>query len=215
MAGGIWGSTDSDHIYKHIRSEIQHEQSLMNVRVNWLIASQAFLFVPLAIGIDPRQSPRSVAHSLFFPFIPYLGMVLCTLALVGIIAAVWRVESWKPKAVYCDDGGEGEHDTFSMVLNPSSQRLSLRGIAPLSGIPLFLLLRLVMATYIVSIAAFTLGYAISAWVLLAINVAAYSSSGWRHWRGSLLRQTGCSGTCARTRARHSLRYRQAPASTRS
>ena len=56
MAGGIWGSTDSDHIYKHIRSEIQHEQSLMNVRVNWLIASQAFLFVPLAIGIDPRQS---------------------------------------------------------------------------------------------------------------------------------------------------------------
>jgi hypothetical protein len=61
---GISRSAESDHIYEQIRSEIQHEQSLMNVRVNWLIASQAFLFVPLAIGIDPRQSPRSVAHSL-------------------------------------------------------------------------------------------------------------------------------------------------------
>jgi hypothetical protein len=68
---GISRSAESDHIYQQIRSEIQHEQSLMNVRVNWLIASQAFLFVPLAIGIDPRQSSRSVAHSLFFPFIPY------------------------------------------------------------------------------------------------------------------------------------------------
>jgi hypothetical protein len=134
---GILRSAESDHIYEQIRSEIQHEQSLMNVRVNWLIASQAFLFVPLAIGIDPRQSPRSVAHSLFFPFIPYLGMALCALALVGIIAAVWRVESWKRKAVYGDYGGEGEHDTFSMI-QPKQPAIVIMGYCSSVGIPLVL-----------------------------------------------------------------------------
>ena len=94
----------------------------MNARVNWLIASQAFLFVPLAISLDPRQPPRSIAHSLLFPLIPYLGLFLCLLALIGIVAAIWRVENWRRK-VARGGYGTGASTIRSRSFNPSSRRL--------------------------------------------------------------------------------------------
>jgi hypothetical protein len=137
MANEIRRKAESDQIYRHIRSEIQYEHSLMNARVNWLIASQAFLFVPLAIGIDPRQPPRSIAHSLLFPFIPYLGLVLCLLALIGIVAAVWRVENWRRKMARGGYGGDGEHDTFS-IIQSSQPGVVIMGYCSAVGIPLVL-----------------------------------------------------------------------------
>lgn len=137
MANEIRRKAESDQIYRHIRSEIQYEHSLMNARVNWLIASQAFLFVPLAIGIDPRQPPRSIAHSLLFPFIPYLGLVLCLLALIGIVAAVWRVENWRRKMARGGYGGDGEHDTFS-IIQSSQPAVVIMGYCSAVGIPLVL-----------------------------------------------------------------------------
>lgn len=137
MANGIRRKAETDQIYRHIRSEIQYEYSLMNARVNWLIASQAFLFVPLAIGVDPRQPPRSIAHSLLFPFIPYLGLALCVLALIGIVAAVWRVENWRRKMARGGYGGDGEHDTFS-IIQPNQPVVVILGYCSAVGIPLVL-----------------------------------------------------------------------------
>lgn len=92
-------------------------------------------------GVVNISTPiRPQAGQLFhadLQFIPYLGMVLCALALVGIIAAVWRVESWKRKAVYGDYGGEGEHDTFSMV-QPKQPAIVIMGYCSSVGIPLVL-----------------------------------------------------------------------------
>ncbi|MDH3282609.1 MAG: hypothetical protein OEQ18_15990 [Gammaproteobacteria bacterium] len=79
-------SPNNDAVYRYIRSEIQFEINLINARVNWLIASQAFLFVSLAAGAQGS----SAASSMFFPFVPHLGIVLCVFVLVAISAAVWR-----------------------------------------------------------------------------------------------------------------------------
>jgi hypothetical protein len=54
--------------------------------VNWLIASEAFLFVPLAI----RSQGSSITPSALFPLIPCLGLLLCALVSISVLAAVWR-----------------------------------------------------------------------------------------------------------------------------
>jgi hypothetical protein len=83
----------NDDIYRQIRSEIQFEINIMNARVNWLIASQAFLFVPLAIGAQGS----SITQSALFPLIPYLGLLLCALVSISVFAAVWRSMQWTAK----------------------------------------------------------------------------------------------------------------------
>lgn len=36
---------------RDIRDEVHHEHALLGQRVLWLVTSQSFLFVPLAVGI--------------------------------------------------------------------------------------------------------------------------------------------------------------------
>jgi hypothetical protein len=52
-------TAENDAVYRQIRSEIQFEINMMHARVNWLIASQAFLFVPLTIGAQGLRSPAA------------------------------------------------------------------------------------------------------------------------------------------------------------
>ncbi|MDU8913415.1 hypothetical protein [Aestuariicoccus sp. MJ-SS9] len=123
----------NDDVYRYIRSEIQFELSLINARVNWLIASQAFLFTPLIVGLRGN----SLEDALFYPVIPLLGIVLCALVTVAILAAVWRSAQWRAKARKGDYSGLDAHDVFSIVL-PHTPQIPFMGLIGSLGVPLVL-----------------------------------------------------------------------------
>jgi hypothetical protein len=104
-------TAENDAIYRHIRSKIQFEINMMHARVNWLIASQAFLLVPLTIGAQGS----SITQSLPFPLVPYLGLLLCVLVSIAVFAAAWRSVQWRAKGENGAYAGDGEHGAFSIV----------------------------------------------------------------------------------------------------
>lgn len=126
-------SPSNDEVYRYIRSEIQFELSLINARVNWLIASQAFLFTPLIVGLQGN----SLSDALFYPVIPVLGIALCALVTVAILAAVWRSRQWRAKAKQGDYSGLEAHRDFSIVL-PHTPQIPMMGLVGSLGVPLVL-----------------------------------------------------------------------------
>ena len=123
----------NDDIYRYIRSEIQFELSLINARVNWLIASQAFLFTPLIVGL----SGDSLADALFYPVIPLLGIALCALVTIAILAAVWRSRQWRAKARQGSYSGLGAQGEFSIVV-PNTPQIPRMGLIGSLGVPVVL-----------------------------------------------------------------------------
>ena len=123
----------NDEVYRYIRSEIQFELNLINARVNWLIASQAFLFVPLVVGIQGK----TLTSSLFFPFIPHLGILLCVLVFIAVLAAVWRSLQWRVKYSQGAYSGIDEHGVFSIVV-PHTPLIPLMGMVGALAIPIVL-----------------------------------------------------------------------------
>lgn len=131
----IESTTENDATYSAIRAEIQFELNLVNARVNWLVASQAFLFVPLTVST--RGS--ALSESLFYPLIPLLGIALCLLVLLAISAAVWRTLQWRKKADQGAYSGAAEATRFSIV-PPQTPAIPALGLAGSLGVPLILAL---------------------------------------------------------------------------
>ena len=123
-------SVASDEVYLRIRSELQFEIGLVNARVNWLIASQAFLFVPLTMGARGGD----IGASPFHPLIPILGVAICGLTLVSILAAVWRGRQWRRKAESGPYRGDGEEGVFSIVA-PRTPLIPAMGLIGAVGVP--------------------------------------------------------------------------------
>lgn len=123
-----------DEVYGRIRAEIQFEIGLVNARVNWLIASQAFLFVPLTMGAKGGD----IGSSPFHPLIPALGVAICALTLVSILAAVWRSRQWRAKAEVGAHRGETAAREFSIVA-PRTPVIPWMGMIGALGVPATLL----------------------------------------------------------------------------
>jgi hypothetical protein len=82
--------------YKAIRDEIQHEDNLAGTRLNWFIASQAFLLSALAIAHTSKdQSPPNPHNDFYFPIVPLLAIASCVLILLGIIAGAVAIRRWR------------------------------------------------------------------------------------------------------------------------
>lgn len=126
-------SLENDEIYKAIPAEIQFELNLINARVNWLVASQAFLFVPLTIG----AKGGALRQSLFYPSIPILGIVICLLVLIAISAAVWRSQQWRAKCRHGAYAGDEQLGVFSIVM-PRTPAIPRMGLIGTVGVPLTL-----------------------------------------------------------------------------
>ena len=132
-ANAMVRTPESDQVYKQIRQEIHFELNLVNGRVNWLIASQAFLFMPLTIAARGRP----LVDSVMYPLIPVIGLVICVLVAVSISAAVWRSFEWRIKACKGAYTGVGEQRTFSVV-TPKTPLIPLMGVVAAIGVPLVL-----------------------------------------------------------------------------
>lgn len=129
-SGPVKQTPQNDDVYCYIRTEIQFELNLINARVNWLVASQAFLFVPLTIG----AKGDGLRSSIFYPLIPLLGVVLCLLVLVAISAAVWRSQQWRAKVMQGEYTGADEHGVFSIIV-PRSPAIPIMGAVGAIGVP--------------------------------------------------------------------------------
>jgi hypothetical protein len=108
---------------------------MMNARVNWLIASQAFLFVPLAIGAQGS----SIARSPLFPLIPYLGLLLCILVSIAVLVAVWRSGQWTAKCAngpYAGRRAVYRPNVGVMDFDQRNQRLFAAPLRPLRRVVL-------------------------------------------------------------------------------
>ena len=88
----------SHHIdeYKQVREEIHSEYTLMANRVNWLLASQTFLFTALAIATpkDVLTTP-DLSKNIFYTIAPVIGLFSCWLIASSITANILRIWDWK------------------------------------------------------------------------------------------------------------------------
>ncbi len=103
-------------LYKIIRSEIQHEYSLISTRLGWLLASQVFLLSTLVIGGKFRFLPPNnninffemykyilpVANKsyseydiILCSFTMWVGFMISILILLSTWAAILRVSIWE------------------------------------------------------------------------------------------------------------------------
>lgn len=128
-------SEAGDKTYQLILTAIRFELGLMNARVNWLLTSQAFLFVPLVIGAEGRPLGQNPLH----PHIPLLGLALCLFLTVSILAAALRISQWRSKlrgTAYADEQTPRE---FSGVM-PNTPLIPAMAAIGAFGVPLVLIL---------------------------------------------------------------------------
>ena len=92
-------------IYKVIRSRIEFEYSQIGNRLNWLLTSQAFLFIALVSGIKNNdiKDLSSVfgaikfisGNSLLYPILPFLGLIVSFFVIISTWAAILRIANFK------------------------------------------------------------------------------------------------------------------------
>jgi hypothetical protein len=78
--------------YQIIRSQIEHEDNLINQRLSWFVAAQAFLFSAYAILLNAPSQVRLEAFAtqqeILFFFIPLVAIGMSILIYITVIAAM-------------------------------------------------------------------------------------------------------------------------------
>ncbi len=64
-----------------LSEKIQHEESLINSRLTWMLTFQGFLFASIAL------SKEEVSQNLLFHVLPILGALIAGITFLGVIAA--------------------------------------------------------------------------------------------------------------------------------
>jgi len=114
-----------------IREEIKHEDSLINFRLSWLLATQAFLFTAYAVAQDNNNHlfARDGRY-----LIQTIGLVTTVAIFLGLLAAVNSFNHWQVKL----------RDFYLKPANLQFPRIKRPGfaigfgfIAP-AGLPIFL-----------------------------------------------------------------------------
>lgn len=78
--------------YQIIRSQIEHEDNLINQRLSWFVAAQAFLFSAYAILLNAppqvRQQSFATQQEILFYLIPLVAIGVSILIYITVIAAM-------------------------------------------------------------------------------------------------------------------------------
>jgi hypothetical protein len=78
--------------YQIIRSQIEHEDNLINQRLSWFVAAQAFLFSAYAILLNAPSQGRlqrfATQQEILFFLIPLVAIGVSILIYVTVIAAM-------------------------------------------------------------------------------------------------------------------------------
>ncbi len=131
---GAERSEAGDIIYERILTSIRFELDLMNTRVNWLLNSQAFLFVPLVIGAEGRPFTQNP----LFPQLPLLGLGLCLMLTLSILAAGLRIRQWRSKLLGTAYADEITPREYSGVM-PNAPMIPILALTGAFGVPFVLI----------------------------------------------------------------------------
>ena|ERR1051326_5262045 len=119
--------------YNTVRSQIEHEDSLVSQRLSWFITSQSFLFTAYAI-VTVNVSARPAAQWLMF-LLPLIAVCTCVLILITICAGAMAMRALR--AQYRHHGGEASAPHLPPIQGAAhTQLMGLSG--PLLLPPLFL-----------------------------------------------------------------------------
>jgi len=84
--------------YRLVRSHIEHEDDLVTQRLNWLMASQSFLFTAYAITTNAPDSVRTDhLHRLLLGMIPLIAACTAVLVFLTVMAghiAMRHLHGW-------------------------------------------------------------------------------------------------------------------------
>jgi hypothetical protein len=78
-----------------LRRRLEHEDNLINQRLSWLVASQAFLLTAFAISLNAPSVPRvpsyASSNSILVDLLPAVG-IACILVLgLTVAGAIWSM----------------------------------------------------------------------------------------------------------------------------
>jgi hypothetical protein len=119
--------TDQDHrdLWRMIRSKIQHEESWIQQRVSWHLATNAFLFSAYAFVVVSAASRGSdLPPSVLLVMIPLVGVLFSSLVYLGVLAATRELKhilhEWR---IFGPESAESEK-LPAVHVGPSSLRLA-------------------------------------------------------------------------------------------
>jgi|HubBroStandDraft_3_1064219.scaffolds.fasta_scaffold185476_2 hypothetical protein len=85
-----------------LRRRIEHEDNLVNQRLSWLVASQAFMLTAFAILLNaPLNSlipPYYAANHLLVSLLPYAAIACVVIIWVTLAGAIWSMQLLRAKA---------------------------------------------------------------------------------------------------------------------
>jgi hypothetical protein len=88
-------SSSPEQYYSLIRSQIEHEDNLIGVRLSWFLAAQSFLFTAYAIVVSNFRldgAPFTLRQErVLLKVIPVVAIVTCMLVFVTIVAGVLAI----------------------------------------------------------------------------------------------------------------------------
>ena len=124
-----------------LRRRVEHEDSLVNQRLSWLVASQAFLLTAFAIALNAPPTAQTPAYAAanhrLASFLPFAGIACIVLIWFTLAGAIWSMKLLRDQAAAITQPND------LPVQSPLFIR-SLGLVAPI-GIPVvFLVLWLIM-----------------------------------------------------------------------
>lgn len=117
--------------YTRLRDEISYESNLIVQRTSWLVASQAFFFATLALGLDRSVTELDLTASIFFPVIPIVAILVCVFTSLSVLAAI----SMANKHFDRIQQFVTEHDDFADVWEKPNTAQSILGLLSAVGLP--------------------------------------------------------------------------------
>ena len=85
-----------------LRRRIENEHNLVNQRLSWLVASQAFLLTAFAISLNaPTGAMRpdyARANHLLVSLLPYVGLACIFILWLTVAGAIWSMTELRARA---------------------------------------------------------------------------------------------------------------------
>jgi hypothetical protein len=101
---------NKNFVFSRLREEITYEANLIVQRTSWFVGSQAFFFASLAIGMDQTVTPKDLTTSVYFPLIPILSFIVCTLTILSVHAAAASASVYRERLdTFVNKNREYEH----------------------------------------------------------------------------------------------------------
>ena len=85
-----------------LRRRIEHEDNLVNQRLSWLVAAQAFMLTAFAISLNAPPTSRlpayAAANSALIALLPYVAIACIVIIWLTLVGAIWSMKLLRDQA---------------------------------------------------------------------------------------------------------------------